>query len=213
MRLYGYYRSSASYRIRIVLHAKQIPFESVPVLLNTGEHREADFRKINPQGFVPVLEDGDTVIAQSAAIAEYLEETHPAPALLGGDAAARARVREILGIIGSDIHPIQNLRILRYLQSEFAQDDEGVAHWCRHWIAQGFAALESLLASRSDGRYCCDGGLTLADAWLIPQAYNARRFGLDLQAYPTITAIDAHCTSLQAFRAAHPDRQDDAPAT
>lgn len=213
MKLYGYYRSSASYRIRIVLHAKNLPFTSVPVELVTGEHRNADFRKINPQGFVPVLQDGDTVVAQSAAIAEYLEETHSEPALLPASPESRARVRQIMGIVGSDIHPLQNLRILQYLRREFDQDDEGVASWCRHWIGQGFTALEALLASRSDGQHCVGEALTLADAWLIPQAFNARRFGLDLEPFPTIRSIEAHCTALEAFRAAHPDRQDDAPAS
>lgn len=211
MKLYGYYRSSASYRIRVVLHAKNIQFTQVPVLLNTGEHHKSEFKRINPQGFVPVLQDGDTVIAQSAAIAEYLEETHPQPALMPVDAAGRARVREILGIVGSDIHPIQNLRILQYLRSEFDQGEDGIAKWCRHWISKGFVALETLLADRSDGQYCIGGALTLADAWLVPQVYNARRFGLDLEPYPTIRAIEAHCTALAAFRAAHPDQQADAP--
>ena len=213
MKLYGYYRSSASYRIRIVLHAKKIAFTSVPVKLVTGEHRDAEFRKINPQGFVPVLQDGDTVVAQSAAIAEYLEETHAEPALLPASPGNRARVRQIMGIVGSDIHPLQNLRILQYLRREFDQDDDGVAGWCRHWIGEGFTALEALLASCSDGRHCIGEALTLADAWLIPQAFNARRFGLDLEPFPTIRSIEANCAALEAFRAAHPDRQDDAPAS
>lgn len=213
MKLYGYYRSSASYRIRIVLHAKQLAFENVPVLLNTGEHHEADFKRINPQGFVPVLQDGAYCISQSAAIAEYLEETCPTPALLPEDATGRAQVREVLGIIGSDIHPIQNLRILKYLRKEFGQDDDGVAEWCRHWIGEGFTALESLLNERSDGRFCIGGKMTLADAWLIPQIYNARRFGLALDAFPTLCAIDSHCTTLPAFQAAHPAQQTDAPAS
>jgi maleylacetoacetate isomerase len=212
MRLYGYYRSSASYRIRIVLHAKKIPFTSIPVKLVTGEHREADFRKINPQGFVPVLQHGDTVISQSAAIAEYLEETQRSHALMPAQAEGRSRVREVMGIVGSDIHPLQNLRILQYLRNNFGQDDDGVAEWCRHWIGHGFSAIEALLAGRSDGRYSIGEGLTLADAWLIPQVYNARRFELDLEPYPTIRSIEAYCTSLDAFRAAHPERQDDAPA-
>lgn len=213
MKLYGYYRSSASYRIRIVLHAKKIAFTSVPVELVTGKHREAEFRKINPQGFVPVLRDGDTVIAQSGAIAEYLEDTRGSPALMPAQAESRAQVREIMGIVGSDIHPVQNLRILQYLRNEFDQDDDGIAKWCRHWIGQGFSALETLLADRSDGRYCIGGALTLADAWLIPQAYNARRFALDLEPYPVIRSIEAHCTALDAFRAAHPDQQVDSPAS
>ena len=213
MKLYGYYRSSASYRIRILLHAKQIEFDYVSVLLNKGEHLQADFRQINPLGFVPVLIDSDKVISQSPAIAEYLEETHPTPPLLPADAFARAQIREIVNMIGCDIHPIQNLRILKYLQSEFGQRDDGVATWCRHWIGAGFDAVETLVRERSSsGRFCHGDTLSLADAWLVPQMSNARRFELDLAPYPTLCSIDANCQTLGAFKAAHPANQPDTPA-
>jgi maleylpyruvate isomerase len=211
MKLYGYFRSSASYRIRIILNCKGLAYEYVPVMLNRGEHHDAAFRAISPLGFVPVLHTGDTVLSQSPAIAEFLEETHPSPPLLPGDPTARARVREMLNIVGCDIHPIQNLRILNYLRSEYGQDDQGVLRWCQRWIGDGFAAFEKLATARSSGgRYAVGDELTLADVWLIPQVSNARRFELDLAPYPAILAIDQHCRSLPAFQAADPARQPDA---
>ncbi|MDH4049211.1 MAG: maleylacetoacetate isomerase, partial [Gammaproteobacteria bacterium] len=169
---------------------------------------------MNPAGLVPVLHTGDAVLAQSAAIAEFLEEKFPTPRLLPDDAVARAQVREMMHTIGCDIHPLQNLRVLRYLRAEFSQDDEGVEKWCRQWIGNGFTAFEALAAKRSaTGHYAFGDSLTLADAWLIPQLYNARRFSLDLAAFPVITSIDSHCSALQAFIDAHPDRQADAPGT
>lgn len=212
MKLYGYYRSSASYRIRIILNYKMISWEYVPVLLNQGEHHAAGFKKLNPMGFVPVLEDGDRQLTQSAAIAEYLEERHPRPSLLPGDPTLRARIRETQHLIGCDIHPLQNLRVLKRLRSEFDQDDDQSDAWCRHWIGAGLDGVEALAAQRSaDGRYCVGDQPSLADVWLVPQLYNARRFGLDLGPYPTLAAIDAHCSALEAFEAAHPSRQPDAP--
>ncbi len=213
MKLYGYYRSSASYRIRIMLHSKGIPFDYVAVMLNEGEQLEASFRKINPMGFVPVLVDGENIISQSPAIGEYLEESYPEPHLLPNDKLQRAQVREIVSLIGCDIHPIQNLRILKYLQVEFDQNDEGVAVWCRHWIAAGFDAVEAVLKTRSsEQRFCIGDTLSLADVWLIPQMLNAKRFELDLDPYPTLRSIDAHCQTLAGFKAAHPTVQPDTPA-
>lgn len=212
MKLYGYYRSSASYRIRMILNVKGVAWENVPVMLNEGEQLGDEFRRINPMGFVPVLDAGESVLAQSAAIAEYLEETLPEPPLLPGDAAGRARVREMQNLIGCDIHPVQNLRILKYLRAEFGQDDDGVGTWCRHWIAEGFNAFEKLAADRSaDGRFACGDKLTLADVWLLPQHYNAVRFGLNLAPYPTIASIVAHVETIPAIAAAHPSQQPDAP--
>jgi maleylacetoacetate isomerase len=213
MKLYGYYRSSASYRIRIVLNIKGIRWRNEPVSLIDNEQKSEHFHQINPAGLVPVLDTGNAMLAQSAAIAEFLEEQVPSPRLLPGDATARAQVREMMHTIGCDIHPLQNLRVLRYLRSEYSQDDEGTARWCRNWIANGFSAFENLASRRSaDSRYSFGDSLTLADAWLIPQVYNARRFSLDLAPYPVISAIDRHCSSLQAFLDAAPDRQPDSPA-
>lgn len=212
MKLYGYYRSSASYRIRIALKAKRIPYEDIPVYLNKGEQLSSEFKAINPMGLVPVLETEHGVLAESPAIVEYLEEIAPEPALLSGDPGNRARIREMMHLIGCEIHPIQNLRILMHLRSKFGQDDEGVAKWCRKWIGAGFDAFEILARQRSGaGRYSIGDELTLADVWLIPQLYNARRFKLDLTPYPNIVSIDAHCATLDCFRDAHPSRQADAP--
>ncbi|HZD54515.1 MAG TPA: maleylacetoacetate isomerase [Woeseiaceae bacterium] len=212
MKLYGYYRSSAAYRIRIALNFKGLACEHVPVMLNRGEHRQEPFRRVHPAGFVPVLECEGERVGQSAAIAEFLEERHPEPPLLPAGALERARVRELMGVIGCDVHPLQNLRVLNYLRAEYGQDDDGVAAWCRTWIAAGFATYEALAgASTADGRYSFGDRLTLADAWLVPQVYNADRFGLDLEPFPTIRSIAAHCATLEAVAAAHPSRQPDAP--
>ena len=212
MKLYGYYRSSASYRIRIILNVKGIAWENRPVMLNRDEHRAETFRSINPMSFVPVLEIGDTVLSQSPAIAEYLEETIPLPSLLPDEPLGRAQVRELQSLIGCDIHPLQNLRVLKYLRAEFGQDDAGIAAWCRKWIGAGFKAYETLAAERSEtGRYSIGDSLSLADVWLIPQLYNARRFELDLAPFPTVVGIGEHCLALDPIAAAHPDRQPDAP--
>lgn len=212
MKLYGYYRSSASYRLRIILGLKNIEWQNHPVHLTKGEQLAHAFRAINPLGLVPVLDTGESVLSQSAAIAEYLEEKYPQPQLLPTAAVDRAKVREMFGTIGCDIHPLQNLRVLKYLRAKYGQDDEGVAAWCRHWIGNGFAAFEKMALTRSaNGQYSFAENLTLADVWLVPQVYNARRFGLDLDAYPTIVSVDKYCQSLTAFAAAHPDRQPDAP--
>jgi maleylpyruvate isomerase len=212
MKLYGYYRSSASYRVRIILNVKGIAWNNEPVMLNRDQHREEAFRSISPMGFVPVLDTGSAVLGQSPAIAEYLEETHPAPALLPAEPLRRAQVRELQSMIGCDIHPLQNLRVLKHLRAEFGQDDAGVGSWCRKWIAEGFSAFEALAAKRSDsGRYSVGDSLTLADVWLVPQLYNANRFELDLGPFPTIVGIARHCLTIEAVAAAHPDRQPDAP--
>lgn len=212
MKLYGYYRSSASYRIRIVLNFKELQWEYVPVMLNRDEHRLPEFRAINPASLVPVLDCGTDLLAQSPAIAEFLEERHPSPPLLPSDPVRRAQVREMQSLIGCEIHPLQNLRVLKFLRAEYGQEDAGVAAWCRHWIGEGFAVYEALAASRSaDGRYSVGDALSLADAWLVPQVYNASRFDLDLAPYPAIRSIAEHCGNLEAVVAAHPDRQPDAP--
>ena len=212
MKLYGYWRSSASYRIRIVLNVKSLPWESAPVGLDRAEHLGSDYRALAPAALVPVLDTGDARIGQSAAIAEYLEERYPEPPLLPADPLARARVRELMGVIGCDVHPLQNLRVLQHLRREFAQDEDGVAAWCRKWIGAGCAGFEALAAGYSaDGRHAVGEALTLADAWLIPQVYNADRFGLPLDPYPTIASIARHCGTLPAVAEAHPAKQPDAP--
>ena len=214
MKLYGYWRSSASYRIRIVLNLKEVAWEYVPVPLDRGQHRQAGFRALNPAALVPVLEAGGERLAQSPAIAEFLEERYPSPPLLPAEPLARARVRELQHLVGCDIHPLQNLRVLEYLRAELGQDDAGVAAWCRRWIGDGLAAYEALAAKRSaDGRYSVGDALTLADAWLVPQVYNAERFEVDLAPYPTVRSIAEHCLSLTAVAAAHPSRQPDAPGS
>lgn len=212
MQLFGYFRSSATYRIRIVLNIKQVDWQYQPISLMDNEQKSEDFRRLNPAGFVPVLDTGNEVLAQSSAIAEFLEEKFPSPALLPKDSTSRARVREMVGTIGCDVHPLQNLRVLKYLRSEFSQDDAGVARWCRNWIASGFETFESLVTRHStDHRFSFGDELSLADAWLIPQVYNARRFELDLAPFPVISAIDKHCSQLAPFADAHPDRQADSP--
>ena len=212
MKLYGYWRSSASYRIRIVLNLKGVAWENVPVPLDRGEHRQPGFRALNPAALVPVLEAGGARLVQSPAIAEFLEERNPAPPLLPADPLARARVRELQHLVGCDIHPLQNLRVLKYLRAELGQDDAAVAAWCRRWIGDGLAAYEALAAERSaDGRYSVGDTLTLADAWLVPQVYNAERFEVDLAPYPVIRSIVKHCLAITAVAAAHPSRQPDAP--
>jgi maleylpyruvate isomerase len=212
MKLYGYYRSSASYRIRIVLNVKGLEWENLPVMLNRDEHRRDEFKRISPMAFVPVLDTGKAVLGQSPAIAEYLEEAYPAPPLLPADPRSRAQVRELLNLIGCDIHPLQNMRVLNHLRAEFGQDDSGLSAWCRKWIGAGFTAYEALAEKRSgDGRYSVGDALTLADVWLLPQLYNANRWDLDLSPFPTIVAIGKHCATLPPIAAAHPDRQPDAP--
>ncbi|MCZ6810268.1 MAG: maleylacetoacetate isomerase [Proteobacteria bacterium] len=213
MKLYGYYRSSASYRIRIILNTKGIDWDYRTVQLPEGEQSSEEFRAINPMGLVPVLDADEAVLAQSPAIAEYLEEQHPEPALLPPDPLGRARVREMMHTVGCDIHPLQNLSVLKHIKATYSLDDDAVFDWCRKWIGRGFMAFETLARERSaDGQFSFGNSLTLADVWLIPQLYNARRFELGLTPYPTITSIDDHCRTLDSVAAAHPSRQPDAPA-
>ncbi len=211
MKLYGYFRSSASYRIRIILNLKDLDHESIAVMLNLGEQHEDEFKSINPMGFVPVLDVEGALLAQSPAIAEYLEEQYPDRPLLPSETVARARVREMMHTIGCDIHPLQNLRVLKHLRTEFSQDDEGVKSWCQKWMGAGFLAFEKLAAERSEnGNFAFGDQVSLADVWLIPQVYNARRFELDLTPFPTIVSIDKHCQSVPEFEQAHPSAQEDA---
>jgi maleylacetoacetate isomerase len=209
MILYGYPLSSASYRVRIALALKNLPYESITKNLRAGEHREADYLDINSQGFVPSLKlDDGTVLGQSAAIIEYLDETHPDPPLLPAEPRARARVRSLSQAITSDIHPLNNLRVLRYLQDSLGQDKSTRDAWYRHWVQVGFDAFERCLRRDTQtGRFCHGDAPTLADICLVPQVFNAHRFSVDMNPYPRILAIDAACRALAAFQAAAPDRQ------
>lgn len=212
MRLYTYFRSSAAYRVRIALGLKGLAVEAVPVhlLRHGGEQLQASYRAVAPAGLVPALDDGG-VLTQSMAIIEYLDETHPQVPLLPADARGRARVRALAQMVACDIHPIGNLRVLRYLAKTLGVPDQARQAWSQHWIAEGFAAIEALLAGSPDtGRFCHGDTPTLADCCLVPQVFNARRFGVDLAPYPTIVAIDAACAALEAFAAAHPSNQADA---
>ena len=213
LRLHTYWRSSAAYRVRIVLALKGLEYESVPqhLLRDGGRHRRPEYLATNPQGLVPALEHEGTVVTQSLAICEYLEELHPRPALLPADAAGRAAVRAMALAVACDIHPLNNLAVQQYLRTELGLGDEAVAGWTRHWIARGFAALEVLVGRHSaDGRHCHGDAVSLADAFLVPQAYNARRAQLDLAPYPRLAAIVQHLESLPAFVAARPEAQPDA---
>jgi maleylacetoacetate isomerase len=211
--LYTYWRSSAAYRVRIALHCKGLSFESVPkhLVRDGGEQRKADYLALNPQGLVPALGDDGFVIPQSLAICEYLEETHPEPRLLPGNANDRAIVRGMALAVACDIHPLNNLSVTAYLRSELGADDAAVNRWVGHWIQRGFGALEERVRRASgDGRHCYGLSVTLADVFLVPQMYNARRFKVDVAAYPRLVAISAHLEDLPAFAAARPEAQPDA---
>jgi maleylpyruvate isomerase len=211
MRLYGYWRSSAAYRVRIALAIKGLSYDHVTLKLGSGEHTAPGYRAANPQGLVPALEDGPTLIGQSLAIIEYLEETHPEPPLLPQGAAARAQVRALAQAIACDIHPLNNLRVLNYLKGPLAQGQPAVSAWYRHWIALGFAALEELAQRHSgDGRHLYGVAVTLADVCLVPQVYNARRYECELAPYPMLVAISEALERLPAFAAARPQVQPDA---
>jgi maleylacetoacetate isomerase/maleylpyruvate isomerase len=213
LRLHTYWRSSAAYRVRIVLALKGLDYESVPrhLLRDGGEQRRGDYLALNPQGLVPALEHDGAVLTQSLAICEYLEERFAEPPLLPADPRDRAAVRAMALAVACDVHPLNNLGVQRYLRTELGQDDAGVSRWVHHWIARGFGALEELVARHSsDGRHCHGGSVTFADAFLVPQMYNARRAGVDLEPYPRLVGIARHLESLPAFRAARPEAQPDA---
>lgn len=212
MKLYSYFRSSAAYRVRIALNLKGIAYEQVPVNLLKGEEKGDDYRKVNPQGLVPALVTADgRVLTQSLAICEYLEEVYPYPPLLPADAAGRARVRALANLLACEIHPLNNLRVLQYLTGTLGVDEEQKLAWYRHWVVEGFNALEALLADSSNtGRFCHGDQPTLADVCLVPQVFNARRFKCELSPYPTIQRIGEACEALPAFQAAAPEQQPDA---
>lgn len=211
--LYSYFRSSASYRVRIALHLKGQSYDTVPVHLlnNGGEQYAPAFSALNPQSLVPVMEEAGRHITQSLAILEYLEERFPTPALLPPGLLDRAHVREISLAIACDIHPLNNLRVLRMLKQELGVSDEVKQQWIQHWIALGFGALEKqLAASPRRGRFCFGESPTMADCCLVPQIFNARRFNVDMTLYPTLVAIEENCNALKAFQMAQPSAQPDA---
>jgi maleylpyruvate isomerase len=209
MILYGYNLSSASYRVRIALNLKKLPYTSVLKNLRAGEHRLSDFLIINMQGFVPALGlDDGAVLTQSVAIIEYLDEIYPEPPLLPAEPLARARVRALTQAITCDLHPLNNLRVLRYLEDKLTLDKATRDAWYRHWVEVGFDALERWLVRDAATGLCCHGNSpTLADICLVPQVFNARRFAVDMNPYPRISSIDAVCRELPAFRSAAPETQ------
>ena len=213
MKLYTYWRSTAAYRVRIALNMKGLQYEQAPIHLvkDGGEQHQANYRARNPQGLVPTLIDGGQTISQSLAILEYLEESYPEPALLPKDPVERARVRSLAQVIACEVHPLNNLRVLQYLNKELGLSDRQRDAWYHHWLAQGLKPLEMRLANESDtGQFCHGNEVTLADLCLVPQLYNARRFEFPLDDYPTLLSIDARCRELDFFKAAAPESQPDA---
>ena len=211
MKLHTYFRSSAAFRVRIALNLKKIPYEPAFVHLPKGEHRQAGFAAVNRQALLPVLEDGATILNQSLAIIEYLEEKHPQPALLPKEAAGRARVRSLALLVACEIHPLNNLRTLTYLRKGLGQSEEQVAAWYRHWIADGLAKLEAELASgKGMGSFSHGDSPTMADCCLVPQVFNAKRYDSDLLSYPAVMRVFDACMKLEAFDRAQPSKQPDA---
>ena len=210
--LYGYWRSSSSYRVRIALNLKGIDYEQIPVHLvrNGGEQNQPAYREINPLGLVPALVHDGLVVVQSLAICEYLEEAFPMPPLLPADKRGRARVRSIAQSIASEIQPMNNLGVMQYLKMEMGQTEETVRNWYVHWVNRGFSSIESWLGSRDTGEFCHGDAPGLADCFLVPQVYNAERFNCDLEPYPRIMKITSLCRELTGFRAAAPENQPDA---
>jgi maleylacetoacetate isomerase len=208
--LYGYFRSSAAYRVRIALNLKGLAYRQAPVSLVKAEQRSAAYLALNPQGLVPVLQDGEVLLTQSLAICEYLDDAYPDTVqLLPADPVLRARVRAVAQAIACDIHPVNNLRVLNYLKNALAVPDDARNVWYRHWVEEGFAALEQQLVA-SAGQYCFGDSITLADACLLPQVFNAQRFQVDMGTYPLLSRLAANLESVPAFADAHPSRQPDA---
>jgi maleylacetoacetate isomerase len=205
--LHDYYRSSAAYRVRIALNLKGVEYDSRMVNLADGQQRSEAYRALNPQGLVPMLEIDGLKLTQSLAIAVYLDQRFPDPPLVPRDIVDQAHVRTLALAIACDIHPLNNLRVLKYLTGTLGVSDEAKDAWYRHWVAEGLAALEAMAAPRA-GTFLFGDQVTLADVCLVPQMYNARRFDVPLDAYPTLVRADENASALDAFAAAHPDRQE-----
>lgn len=211
MKLYTYFRSSASFRVRIALNLKGLAYEPSFVHLPKGQHRAPGYCALNPQALVPTLADAGRLLTQSLAIIEYLEETHPQPPLLPADPPGRARVRSLAMLIACEIHPVNNLRVLQYLKRALGQNEEQVNAWYRHWIGDGLAKFESDLVRGKDGGRFCHGDLPgMADCCLVPQIFNAQRYQCDTAPYPATMRIFAECMKLDAFERAQPSQQPDA---
>ncbi len=213
MKLYTFFRSSASYRVRIALNLKGIRYEQAPIHLRRGggEQLQPAYKTLNPQALVPVLEDGGRVFTQSLAIMEYLDEKYPNPPLAPKDPADKALVRSMALVIACEVHPIQNLRVLNFVKSTYNQSDEQVNRWAQHWIDLGLTALEQMILAQSTrGVFCFGDAPTLADICLVPQLGNARRYGCDLSRYPTIMNVEKSCAAIAAFVDAAPEKQPDA---
>jgi len=209
MKLTTYFRSTAAYRVRIALNLKGVEHDLVPLNLFTGEQTSGSFLSKNPDGLIPVLEIGDQVLTQSIAILEYLEETHTSVKLLPEDPVKRAFIRALTQTIASDIHPLNNLRVQKYLSNEMGVSDDNKLKWYHHWVASGFRGLEKRLA-KSAGQFCVGDSVSLADVCLIPQVYNAHRFDCPMGSYPTINRLNDACLALDAFADAAPHLQPDA---
>lgn len=211
MKLYSFFRSGTSHRLRIALNLKGLSPEYIAVDLRTEEHLKEAFKSLNPQGLVPALVHDDTVLIQSPAIIEWLEERYPTPALLPQGADQRAQVRALAAVVGCDIHPLNNRRVLEYMRHQFKADEAAINTWCATWICAGFDALEALLkADTQRGRFCFGDSPTVADVFLVPQVESARRFKMDLTQWPLIAAVEAACMQLDAFKKAAPMQQPDA---
>jgi maleylacetoacetate isomerase len=211
MKLYTFFRSSASFRVRIALNVKGIPYEAVGVSLARAEHLQDAYKAVNAQALVPTLEDGGRLLGQSLAIIEYLDELHGGPRLLPADPVDRHYVRAFSQIIACEIHPLNNLRTLKYVKRTYGLDDAGVNAWYRHWIAEGFAMMEAFLArERRHGKYCFRDQVTMADCCLVPQVFNAQRYECDLKPYPAVMRLHEECMRLDAFARAQPSQQPDA---
>ena len=213
MKLYTFFRSSASYRVRIALNLKGVSYEQAPIHLRRGggEQLMPAYKAINPQALVPALEDDGRILTQSLAIIEYLEEKFPNPPLLPRDAADKAVVRSMALVIACEVHPIQNLRVLNYVKATYNQTDEQVNKWAQHWIDLGLSALQEMIGAQPKrGQFCFGDAPTLTDVCLIPQLGNARRYGCDLAKYPAILEIENNCNALSAFANAVPEKQPDA---